>query len=66
LPKEKEIVAYCRGRYCVYAIDAVAVLRKHGFRAVRFEESVPQWGGAGLPIEQGSGAVTAAAKGSAR
>lgn len=66
LPKEKEIVAYCRGRYCVYAIDAVAVLRKNGFRAVRFEESVPQWGEAGLPIEQGSGAVAAAAARGAR
>lgn len=53
LPKKKEIVAYCRGRYCVYAIDAVAALRKKGFRALRFEESVQQWGEAGLPVERG-------------
>jgi rhodanese-related sulfurtransferase len=48
LPKDKEIVAYCRGRHCVHAIEAVALLRKHGFRAVRFEESVPQWGRGGF------------------
>jgi rhodanese-related sulfurtransferase len=53
LPRDKEIVAYCRGRYCVYAIEAVAVLRRKGFRAVRFEESVPQWREAGLAVEKG-------------
>lgn len=54
LPKDKEIVAYCRGRYCVYAVDAVALLRKKGFRAIRFEESVPAWSEAGLPVERAS------------
>jgi rhodanese-related sulfurtransferase len=52
LPKDKEIVAYCRGRYCVYAIDAVALLREKGFRATRFEEGVPEWADAGLPVER--------------
>ncbi|MBW2508362.1 MAG: ArsR family transcriptional regulator [Deltaproteobacteria bacterium] len=66
LPKGKEIVAYCRGRYCVYAIDAVAVLRKNGFRAHRFEESVQQWAHAGLPVEQGSGELIPAAAGGAK
>ena len=54
LPKTKEIVAYCRGRYCVFAIDAVAMLRKNGFRASRLEDSVHDWRNAGLPIEAGS------------
>lgn len=66
LPKDKEIVAYCRGRYCVYAIDAIALLRKNGFRAVRFEDSVPQWGEAGLTIERGSDEPIARAAGGAR
>jgi rhodanese-related sulfurtransferase len=66
LPKEKEIVAYCRGRYCVYAIDAVAVLRKNGFRAHRFEESVQQWSEAGRPVERGSSEVIPAAAGGAK
>jgi rhodanese-related sulfurtransferase len=66
LPKEKEIVAYCRGRYCVYAIDAVAVLRDNGFRALRFEESVQQWREAGLPVGRGSGGVTTVATGGVR
>jgi rhodanese-related sulfurtransferase len=66
LPKEKEIVAYCRGRYCVYAIDAVAVLRENGFRALRFEESVQQWAEAGLPVEQGSGNVSMIVTGGTR
>jgi hypothetical protein len=46
--------AYRRGRYCVYAIDAIALLRKNAFRAVRFEDSVPQWREAGLTIERGA------------
>lgn len=53
LPKNKEVVAYCRGRYCVYAIDAVTVLRKNGFRASRLEDSVHEWRKAGLSVEAG-------------
>lgn len=43
LPLNQEIVAYCRGRYCVLSIEAVEVLRSHGFKAVRLEESVQEW-----------------------
>ena len=43
LPKRKEIVAYCRGRYCVYAVDAVNLLRKRGHTAVRLVEGLPGW-----------------------
>jgi rhodanese-related sulfurtransferase/predicted transcriptional regulator len=54
LPKDREIVAYCRGPYCVYALEAVALLRARGFRATRLEEGVPEWRQAGLPVEAGS------------
>jgi ArsR family transcriptional regulator len=52
LPKRKEIVAYCRGPYCVLSFDAVAALRKGGFRARRLEEGFPEWKAAGLPVER--------------
>lgn len=51
LPSEQEIVAYCRGPYCVLSFEAVAALRAHGFRARRFEEGFPEWKAAGLPVE---------------
>lgn len=58
LPRNKEIVAYCRGPYCVLAIDAVRLLRARGLRAFRLESSVQDWRARGLPvatgIEQGS------------
>lgn len=57
LPKDREIVAYCRGPYCVMAIEAVARLRKRGFRAVRLEMGVVDWRAQGLPVEQESVAV---------
>lgn len=43
IPRKREIVAYCRGPYCVYSVDAVALLRKHGYRARRANEGFPQW-----------------------
>ena len=43
LPLNQEIVAYCRGRYCVLSVEAVEVLRAHGFKAVRLEESMQEW-----------------------
>lgn len=43
LPDDREIVAYCRGRYCVYADEAVRLLRRHGFRSRRAEVSAPEW-----------------------
>jgi rhodanese-related sulfurtransferase len=52
LPKEQEVIAYCRGEYCVLAFEAVAILRKNGFAARRLEEGYPEWRAAGLPIER--------------
>ena len=43
LPPGKEIVAYCRGKYCMLSVEAVELLRRHGFRAIRMEESVQEW-----------------------
>ena len=51
LPKRREIVAYCRGPYCVYADDAVRLLRARGLRARRLDVGFPEWRRAGLPIE---------------
>lgn len=51
LPKETEIVAYCRGPYCVFAVEAVAALRAKGFKAARLEDGFPEWKAAGLAIE---------------
>jgi rhodanese-related sulfurtransferase len=51
LPKDKEIVAYCRGPYCVFADEAVALLRRHGYHASRLVEGLPDWRALGLPIE---------------
>ena len=50
LPKDAEIVAYCRGPFCVYADDAVRLLRRRGYRAVRLEDGFPEWARAGLPV----------------
>jgi len=51
LPDDQEIVAYCRGPYCVLAVKAVEVLREKGFNAIRLEESVQDWRALGLPVE---------------
>lgn len=54
LPRGKEIIAYCRGSYCVFAFEAVAALRERGYRARRLEEGMPEWRAAGLNVERGS------------
>jgi rhodanese-related sulfurtransferase len=54
LPKRKEIVAYCRGPYCVYADEAVRLLRARGMRARRLDVGFPEWRRAGLPVELAS------------
>ncbi|MEK7347647.1 MAG: metalloregulator ArsR/SmtB family transcription factor [Candidatus Eisenbacteria bacterium] len=54
LPRGKEIVAYCRGPYCVMAFDAVKVLRAHGRKARRLEDGFPEWRAAGLPVAAGA------------
>lgn len=55
IPKGKRVVAYCRGPYCVYADDAVRLLRRNGYRAERLEDGFPEWRAAGLPVEEGDG-----------
>jgi rhodanese-related sulfurtransferase/DNA-binding transcriptional ArsR family regulator len=54
LPKKREIVAYCRGPYCLMSFEAVAALRKRGWKARRLEEGFPEWKAAGLPVESGN------------
>ena len=51
LPPNREIVAYCRGPWCVLSYEAVARLRKAGISARRLEEGLPEWRRAGMPIE---------------
>ena len=51
LPKRPQIVAYCRGPYCVYADDAVRLLRGRGLKARRLDVGFPEWRRAGLPVE---------------
>lgn len=53
----QEVVAYCRGPYCVLAFEAVARLRARGFRARRLEDGFPEWKAAGLPLEPGAAAA---------
>jgi rhodanese-related sulfurtransferase/DNA-binding transcriptional ArsR family regulator len=55
LPRDREVVAYCRGPYCVLALDAVDLLSDHGFRATRLEDGVAEWRGAGLEVATGVG-----------
>jgi len=62
LPRDQEIVAYCRGPHCVLAFEAVARLREKGFRARRLQDGFPEWRQAGLPVEK-SAKVTADERG---
>ncbi|HKO86731.1 MAG TPA: metalloregulator ArsR/SmtB family transcription factor [Actinomycetota bacterium] len=52
LPRDREIVAYCRGPYCAFAHEAVAVLREEGFTARRLEDGLPEWQAAGLAVSR--------------
>lgn len=52
VPKDQEVVAYCRGPFCVFADEAVRVLTRRGYRAARLEDGYPEWAGAGLPVER--------------
>src|SRR5919197_501400 len=54
LPPRREVVAYCRGPYCVYADDAVRLLRAHGVRARRLDVGFPEWRRDGRPVELAS------------
>jgi rhodanese-related sulfurtransferase/DNA-binding transcriptional ArsR family regulator len=51
LPKRKEVVAYCRGPYCLMSFDAVELLRRRGIKARRLQDGYPEWRAAGLPVE---------------
>jgi rhodanese-related sulfurtransferase/DNA-binding transcriptional ArsR family regulator len=51
LPRRREVVAYCRGPYCVLAVEAVKLLRRKGFKAVRLEEGILDWAALGLPLQ---------------
>ena len=55
IPNDTEVVAYCRGPYCVYADDAVRELSRKGFRARRLIDGFPEWKRAGLPVAVGEG-----------
>ena len=52
LPTDREIVAYCRGPYCVLSFEAVSLLRAHGLPARRLVDGFPEWKAAGLPVEK--------------
>ncbi len=54
LPADREVVAYCRGPYCVYSVEAVELLRARGYRARRAEHGLPDWRADGRPVTQGA------------
>jgi rhodanese-related sulfurtransferase/DNA-binding transcriptional ArsR family regulator len=51
LPRAQEIIAYCRGPYCLLAVEAVSKLRQRGFTARRLEEGYPEWKSSGYPVQ---------------
>ena len=57
LPPDVDVIAYCRGPYCVFADDAVRLLRRRGRRARRLEDGYPEWQRAGLPVERAEAPV---------
>src|SRR5215216_2539446 len=50
LPRDRDVVAYCRGPYCVFSDEAAQLLKTHGFRVRRFEAGFPEWRASGLPV----------------
>jgi rhodanese-related sulfurtransferase len=52
LPRDVPVVAYCRGPYCVFADEAVALLTAHGYQAARLTDGFPEWQLAGFPVER--------------
>ncbi|MEO6144972.1 MAG: metalloregulator ArsR/SmtB family transcription factor [Dermatophilaceae bacterium] len=52
VPRGHQVVAYCRGTYCVYADDAVRILRRRGYKASRLEDGYPEWASADLPVNR--------------
>jgi rhodanese-related sulfurtransferase len=55
LPKRKEVVAYCRGPFCLMSFEAVQLLRERGMKARRLVDGMPEWRASGLPVETGRG-----------
>ena len=51
VPRDQEIIAYCRGPYCVFADEAVTLLQEHGYRARRLIDGLPDWQALNLPVE---------------
>ena len=51
LSKQREVVAYCRGPYCLMSFEAVLKLRKRGWKARRLQDGFPEWKAAGLPVD---------------
>jgi rhodanese-related sulfurtransferase/DNA-binding MarR family transcriptional regulator len=51
IPRDKEIVAYCRGSYCVLSPEAIILLNKAGYHAIRLDDGLPEWQNAGFPVE---------------
>jgi rhodanese-related sulfurtransferase/DNA-binding transcriptional ArsR family regulator len=51
LPRDREVVAYCRGPYCVLSVEAVRALQAHGFKARRLQDGFLEWRAAGLAVE---------------
>jgi rhodanese-related sulfurtransferase/DNA-binding transcriptional ArsR family regulator len=51
VPRDLEVVAYCRGHYCVFSDEAVAMLRSHGYQARRLDIGLPDWQAAGMPTD---------------
>lgn len=51
IPRDREVIAYCRGPYCVLSFEAAATLRARGYRVRRLEDGYPEWKAAGLPVE---------------
>jgi rhodanese-related sulfurtransferase len=58
IPSGREVIAYCRGPYCVYSLEAVTLLRRHGYRARRAADGLPEWRTNGLPVETGAAVQT--------
>jgi ArsR family transcriptional regulator len=54
LPRDREVIAYCRGPYCVYSDEAAELLHRHGFQVRRLEDGFPEWRAAGLPVASGA------------
>lgn len=55
IPKDQDVIAYCRGPYCVFADEAVALLRAQGYQARRLADGLPEWRADGLPVVIGTG-----------